>query len=103
MLARMGLVSQLPNVCALVDTAEEELAHRAPTLDALTAEECERIARVAYRISQVEALKHRKVVPGSPKPWCEFTPRERVEACATVTRIVQAMCLLGWLEPPVAQ
>lgn len=90
------------SLLALADHEEEQFAHQAPKLDAVTPEELERIARVAYRISQIEAEKQKRVLPPGVilKPWREFSPRERVEACATVTRILQSMTLLGWLEPP---
>ena len=73
-------------------------------LDDISADELEKIARVAYRVSQVEAERTTKVLPPGTilKPWKEMGARERVEAVATVTRIIQSMILLGWLEPPNA-
>lgn len=92
----------MDSLLALADHEEEQLAHQAPKLDAVTPDELERVARVAYRISQIEAEKQKRVLPPGVilKPWREFSPRERVEACATVTRILQSLTLLGWLEPP---
>lgn len=89
---------------ALLDPQEERDAHRAPKLDAITFHELERIARVAYRISQVQAERERKVLPPGTvvRPWRSFTARERAEASATVMRVLQALVLLGWLEPPDA-
>lgn len=89
------------SLLALDDANEEQLAHQAPTLDT-TGSQLERIARVAYRISQVEAERARKVLPTGTvlRPWRSFSARERVEQCATVTRILQALILLGEAEPP---
>jgi hypothetical protein len=99
---RNGVIRAMDSLLALADHEEEQLAHQAPKLDGLTGEDLERIARVAYRISQVEAERSKRVLPPGTvlKPWREFTARERVEQCATITRILQAMTLLGWLEPP---
>lgn len=85
----------------LDDRDEERLAHAAPKLS-LTPDACERIARVAYRISQVEAERARKVLPPGTilKPWRGFSARERAEAAATVLRIVQSLVLLGEAEAP---
>jgi len=89
---------------ALVDPDEERAAHHPPKLDALTGVEAERIARVAYRISQVASERDRRILPAGTvvRPWRSFSARERSEAVATVTRVVQALVLLGWLEPPDA-
>jgi len=85
----------------LADVEEERLAHQAPRLD-LSGESAERIARLAYRISQVEGEKSRRVLPPGTviRPWTSFSARERSEACATVLRILQAMVLLGEAVPP---
>lgn len=89
------------SLLALDDHEEEALAHQSPALD-LPTSRLERIARVAYRISQVEAERSRKVLPPGTvlKPWRGFTARERVEQCATVRRVLQALILLGEAEPP---
>jgi hypothetical protein len=95
-------LSVLESQLALANRDEEAMAHRAPNLDELTPEECERIARVAYRISQVEAMRGKRVLPSGLviKPWSEFSARERTEAVATVKRVFQAGQLLGWFEAP---
>lgn len=95
-------IEGIGQLLALDDNEEEQLAHHAPKLDGITAEELERVARVAYRVSQVEAERTAKILPPGTvlKPWREKTARERVEAVATVTRILQSLVLLGWLEPP---
>jgi hypothetical protein len=99
---RVNTIASLESLLALADQEEESLAHHAPKLDAVSGEELERIARLAYRISQVEGERTRRVLPGGTivKPWSAFTPRERVEAAATVNRVLQALVLLGWVEAP---
>ena len=89
------------SLLALDDTDEEFLAHRAPKLD-LPPSRLERIARVAYRISQVEAERTRKVLPQGTilKPARAWSERERAEHAATVLRVVQALVLLGEAEAP---
>jgi len=89
------------SLLALDDHEEERLAHVAPKLD-MPGERLERVARVAYRISQVEAERTRKRLPPGTilKPWRGFSERERVEACATVLRVLQALVLLGEAEAP---
>lgn len=95
-------IEGIGQLLALDDPEEEKLAHQAPKLDGIDAPELERVARVALRISQVEAERAMKVLPPGTvfKPWREKSQRERVEAVATVTRILQSLVLLGWLEPP---
>jgi hypothetical protein len=85
----------------LDDIQEEGLAHQAPSLDMPT-ERLERIARVAYRISQVEAERARKRLPPGIilKPWRGFSQHERAEAAATVLRVLQSLILLGDAEAP---
>lgn len=95
----------MPNVAnsllALDDHDEERIAHHAPRLD-IPGERLERIARVAYRISQVEKDRSGAPLPAGVilKPWRGFSARERTEACATVQRILQALVLLGEAEAP---
>lgn len=102
MLTRMTDLAN--SLLSLADHDEEHLAHHAPKLDNLTGEQCEKIARLAYRISQVEAERLRKVLPVGTvlRPWRSFSARERTEQCATVLRVVQAMVLLGEAEPPAS-
>ena len=98
-------LSRMPDLAnsllALDDHEEERLAHRAPQLD-LPTSRLERVARVAYRISQVEAERTRKVLPPGTvlKPARAWSARERAEHAVTVMRVVQALVLLGEAEAP---
>jgi hypothetical protein len=86
---------------ALRDSDEERLAHHPPPLDELSAAELDRLARVAYRIAQVDAAKHRQLVPAAGVvPWHELPERTRANSRATVLRIMQAAVLLGWIATP---
>ncbi|HBZ71786.1 MAG TPA: hypothetical protein DEP35_19485 [Deltaproteobacteria bacterium] len=98
----MNDVAHVGSLLALDDLEEEELAHHAPQLDSLTSSEAERIARIAYRISQLDAEKRRKLLPPGTvlKPWRAFSARERLEQGVTVMRVLQALMLTGWLEQP---
>ena len=93
------VISQLESKLALPDSEEERLAHQAPSLDQLTGPELERLARLAYRIAQVQNGQRALLLTTSLVPWNDLTDRERANARATVLRIFQAGCLTGWIDP----
>ncbi len=81
---------------ALADQSEEQVAHQAPRLD-ISLSECERIARIAFRIAQIDS--DGKVLPPEGfRPWKDLSEADRIRARATVYRILQALCLTGWVQ-----
>ena len=69
------------SLLSLDDHDEEQFAHQAPRL-VISDAQLEAVARVAYRISQVEAERTRKVLPPGTilKPWGGVFGRERIGA-----------------------
>ena len=80
------------------DVPIETLARQAPPEVTLTRDERDRIAHLALALSQESNRRGGSLVEQVPYP--ERTEEQRAAARLTVLRILQAMHMLGYLDPP---
>jgi|HubBroStandDraft_6_1064221.scaffolds.fasta_scaffold628046_2 hypothetical protein len=76
------------------------LAKRAPDLT-ITMDEAHRIARLAFLIAYEQRRNSGLVLTGQ-RSWDGMTSEQRKSSALGVLRVVQAMILLGYVEPPDA-
>jgi hypothetical protein len=79
-------------------TPIEQLARQPPPEVTLTREERDRIAHLAMAITQESNRRGGSLIDQVPYP--ERTEEQRAASRLAVTRIVQAMHMLGYLDPP---
>jgi hypothetical protein len=76
----------------------EQLARQSPPEVTLTRDERDRIAHLAVALTQESNRRGGSLV--SEVPYTQRTDEQRAASRLAVTRIVQAMHMLGYLDPP---
>jgi hypothetical protein len=86
---------------ALVDTPLEVLAKDKPPPVTLSVDEQRRVACLALMLTQ-EAARRESLVLSSAQllPWHERPEEAREAMRMGVVRVVQALSMLGYIEPP---
>lgn len=84
---------------SVIALSDEALAASAPDLVAFTMEDARRVARLALLITHEAQRRKHPLDPRGPR-WEEFPPERRAAAAAGAFRVVQALMLLGWIDPP---
>jgi hypothetical protein len=85
-----------PSVIALSD---EALAASPPELVTFTMDDARRIARLAFLITCEAQRRAHPLAPRGPR-WEELPPERQAASAAGVVRVLQALMLLGWVDPP---
>jgi hypothetical protein len=83
-----------------IEVPIESLAKQSPPTIAMSRTDCDTVAKLAMLLAQ-ESQRAEGQVLAFPHPTYEsLTPDTRASMRGGVVRVVQALAMLGWIDPP---